>query len=740
MNEDALYADVVLPLSFGDTLTYRVGDGLRPLICPGARVEVPLGANRIYTGIVVRLHGDRPEGFEIKSIASLLDETPLLTGDQLKLWRWMADYYLCTPGEVMNAALPAGLKEADAYRPKTKVMLQPDPSFDRSLLGRAARQREVLDALTLLTEAGPIERKTFLEARPDAAAALTVLCARGAVSSFSQQVSRIDEDDVATSELHPLTAPQQAAFQAIKAAWESKDVCLLHGVTSSGKTEIYIHLMQECIEQGKQVLFLLPEIALTTQMTARLKSFFGQRLGVYHSAYSPAERVEIWNKVREDKGYQIIVGARSAVFLPFTRLGLVIVDEEHETSYKQQEPAPRYHARNTALVLAKMQGAKALLGTATPSFESYTKAREGKYGLVELTQRYRDMLMPAIQFANLRELRFRKEMKGIFSPLLLEKMSEAFASGRQVILFQNRRGYAPTVVCRQCGWVPRCRRCDVSLGFHRQSNRLRCHYCGKSYRLPESCPHCGGVLDIQGFGTEKIEEEVKKRFPDIRVARMDTDILQNRRQYEEVMEGFTSGRIDLLVGTQMLTKGLDFDNVHLVGILNADPMLCLPDFRAHERAFQMLTQVSGRSGRKGRQGCVIIQTGDPDDTVIRHVLSNDYDGLYAEEMQERALFSYPPYAYLIDIHLRHREQPTVIHAAETLVTWLSSLGEGVTAAGPCTPVVSRVNNLYLQKITLKISPSLPLKPIKAYLCQARQNLNRSSEFRNVHITFDVDPL
>ncbi len=735
-----IYADVVLPLAFGDTLTYSVPEDMCEAIRPGCRVNVPLGAQRHYTGVVVRVHERQPQGFALKAIETLLDETPILTQQQLNLWQWMADYYMCTLGEVMCAALPSGLKDIDAYRPKTRTFLETVPDFPIDTLSRAKKQLETFLLLQQDSISGPVERKTFLGLHPGTEAHIAALTAREAVRLHHETVSRLVSCTDSLLPLHPLSKPQEKALAEIELVWKEKDICLLHGVTSSGKTEIYIHLMQECIEKGGQVLFLLPEIALTTQITQRLKSFFGDRLGVYHSAYSEAERVEIWNNLLSGDGYRIIVGARSAVFLPFTNLSLVIVDEEHETSYKQQEPAPRYQARNTALVLARMHHAKSLLGTATPSYESYTKACEGKYGLVEISSRYGDVGLPEILYENIRDLKRRKAMKGVFSPLLIEKMKETFDMGCQVMLFQNRRGYAPIVTCRQCGWVPKCKRCDVPLNFHRQSGKLRCHYCGKPYRLPECCPHCGGTLEVQGFGTEKIEEEVSKLFPTVRVARMDTDILHNKSQYESLVEAFANREIDLLVGTQMLAKGLDFGHVRLVGILQADSMMNLPDFRAHERSYQMLTQVSGRCGRKDGQGVVVIQTGDPENPLLQHVKANDYKGLYLEEMQERSLFSYPPYAYLIDIWFRHRDEKTVDSASTLFASWLEKLPQGATAAGPYAPPVARVNNLYLRKITLKILPSVPLKQIKAYLCEARTNLLKSSSFRGVVLFFDVDPL
>lgn len=754
MIEKVLYAEVILPLAFGNSLTYLVPDALKGIIKVGCRVNVPLGMNRHYTGIVCKLHQTRPEGYSLKEITNLIDNRPILLEKQLLLWQWIADYYICSPGEVMNAALPAGLKEEDAYKPKTLPYLRLNKKYLEETealtslkkeLGRAKKQIEALDLFVSMTtdhkkESHEISKQAFLEEQAVSPAILKALTEKGIIEILYKEISRLKSFEEVTDELHPLNNPQKEAMSSIKDGWNNHDICLLHGVTSSGKTEIYIHLIQEALKEGKQVLYLLPEIALTTQITDRLKRIFGNKLGVYHSKFSPAERVEIWNNLLYEEGYEVIVGVRSSVFLPFSHLGLVIVDEEHETSYKQQDPAPRYHARNVALVLAKMFGAKALLGSATPSIESYNKAHEGKYGLVELRTRYQDQPLPKIIPVNVKELRRKKIMKSLFSPLLLEKMQQAFSEKEQVILFQNRRGYAPVIACKECGWTPHCSRCEVTLTYHKQSGKLRCHYCGQEQSIPPVCPQCGKkTLEIRGFGTEKVEEILENTFPDIRIARMDMDTMSNRQSYEQLIRDFEQQKIDVLIGTQMLTKGLDFDHVNVVGILNADTMMNFPDFRSHERAFQLMTQVSGRAGRKNKKGCVIIQTTEPENIIIQDVIKNDFWDVYVQEMKERALFSYPPYSYLIDIWFKHRDLNTVQQAAGQYAKWISEmLPESVY--GPFPPAVSRVKNLYLQKLTLKISPQLSLKKIKDYLCRAQEALRKNASFRSIIMFFDVDPV
>jgi primosomal protein N' (replication factor Y) len=560
-------------------------------------------------------------------------------------------------------------------------------------------------------------------------------------------------------EYHPelikkLNEAQQTAYNSILMSMMKKPVTLLHGVTSSGKTEIYIHLIQRALERKEQVLYLLPEIALTVQMMQRLQRVFGDRLGIYHSKYSDAERVEIWQKQLSKNPYDVILGARSAVFLPFQRLGLVIVDEEHETSYKQQDPAPRYHARSVAIMLAfqlsKVEGQRSkvespshprvLLGTATPSLESYYNAKTGKYGLVELKKRYQDIELPEIQVVDIADLQHRKMMAGPFSPLLLAKVREALERGEQAILFQNRRGFAPLIECRQCGWVPRCQHCDVSLTYHRQLNQLTCHYCGFTYRVPTECPCCGSTdLRTKGYGTEKIEEQVREVFPEARVARMDLDTTRTRNAYERIIMDFGAGRTNILIGTQMISKGLDFDKVSVVGILHADSMLNYPDFRAYEHAFMMMAQVSGRAGRKGKRGLVILQTKSKDVPVIRQVVHNDYSALYKDLIAERQTFHYPPYYHLIYIYMKHRSEDAVhtasIELGNRLRQWFSD-----RVLGPDKPSVAKVKSQNIRKLVLKLENGIDMKKVREYLFMAQHQILTDKRYSSLQLYYDVDPL
>ena len=535
-------------------------------------------------------------------------------------------------------------------------------------------------------------------------------------------------------------AGQQDAYNQIQFSFLKKNVTLLHGVTSSGKTEIYIHLIRQALEQKKQVLYLLPEIALTVQIMQRLQHVFGNRLGIYHSKYSDAERVEIWQKQLSRHPYDVILGARSAVLLPFQHLGLVIIDEEHETSYKQQDPAPRYHARSAAIVLAQMFGAKTLLGTATPSLESYHNAKTGKYGLVTLQERYKGIELPEIQIVDIQDLQRRKMMNGPFSPLLLAKTREALERGEQVILFQNRRGYAPMIECKQCGWVPHCQHCDVSLTFHRNFNQLTCHYCGFTYQVPTECPACGcKELRTKGYGTEKIEAEVQDVFPEARIARMDLDTTRSRQAYERIISDFSAGRTNILIGTQMVSKGLDFDKVSVVGILNADSMLNYPDFRAYEHAFMMMAQVSGRAGRKGKRGLVILQTKSPGLPILDQVVRNDYPAFYQSLIAERQQFHYPPYYRLVYVYLKHRQDALVesasIEMSSRLRQWF-----GARVLGPDKPAVAKVKSLSIRKLVLKCEFGLNMADVRKYLALAQQQMLQDKRYSTLQIYFDVDPL
>ena len=688
----------------------------------GLRVLVPLGRNKTYVAIISRAHNKAPEGYQVKDILQVLDVTPILLDHQLKLWQWISDYYMSPIGEVYKAALPAGLKAEDGYRPKTETYIRLTPGFRNeqalhvalNMLHRADRQMAAfVDYLalshwdTLEGDACPIEpvaitRDELLNAG-HTLTTLTALVKRGILETYEQEVGRLNHSGEPHLEnIKPLSAVQQDAYNQIQFSFLKKNVTLLHGVTSSGKTEIYIHLIRQALEQKKQVLYLLPEIALTVQIMQRLQHVFGNRLGIYHSKYSDAERVEIWQKQLSQNPYDVILGARSAVMLPFQNLGLVIIDEEHETSYKQQDPAPRYHARSVAIMLAQMFGAKTLLGTATPSLETYHNAKTGKYGLVTLTQRYKGIELPEIQVVDIKDLQHRKMMSGPFSPLLLNKVREALERGEQAILFQNRRGYAPMIECKQCGWVPHCQHCDVSLTFHRNLNQLTCHYCGYTYQVPTECPACGcKELQTRGYGTEKIEAEVRDIFPEARIARMDLDTTRSRSAYERIISDFSAGRTNLLIGTQMISKGLDFDKVSVVGILNADTMLNYPDFRAYEHAFMMMSQVSGRAGRKGKRGLVILQTKSPDLPLIQQVVRNDYPAFYRSLIAERQQFHYPPYFRLIYVYLKHRTDSVVetagIEMASRLRQWF-----GARVLGPDKPSVAKVKSLSIRKLVLKL--------------------------------------
>ena len=590
------------------------------------------------------------------------------------------------------------------------------------------------------TQPTDVGKKELLDKSGASSAVLQVLCSKDVLEIYEKDIDRLPCCDNSQTGMSTLSKNQKEALDSIKKSFQEKPVCLLHGLTSSGKTEVYIHLIEECLRSGKQVLYLVPEIALTTQLSDRLRRVFGNRLGVYHSKFPDAERVEIWNNILRNSGYQVILGVRSSIFLPFHSLGLIIVDEEHEGSFKQQDPAPRYHARNAALILAAMHGAKTLLGTATPSLESYYNCLNGKFGLVELFSRHYEMRMPEIIAVNTKELRRKKIMKGLFSPLLSEKIGMALAIGEQVILFQNRRGYAPVLECKSCGWVPKCEKCDVSLTLHKFHQKLTCHYCGFEYDIPPLCPACGSQdLFTRGFGTEQIEEEVRLQFPKARIARMDTDTTRSRHSYEQIIHDFESRDTDILIGTQMVAKGLDFDHVRVVGILNADQMLNFPDFRAYERSFQQMSQVSGRAGRKGERGLVIVQTSDPEQPVIKDVISNDFKSFYNREMVMRKQFSYPPFTRIIQIRFKHKDL-SVVRQAAAFYTSLIKPVFGQRLLGPDQPPVARINNYYMQHLLLKVETEASVSKVKDFLGDAQDVFKQKADFRTVQISFDVDPL
>lgn len=754
------YVDVILPLPLDGTFTYSVPDGMEGNVVPGVRLLVPLGKSKKYIAMATRLHDDKP-AFSCKPVEAVLDNTPSLLPQQMRLWQWIGYYYMAPLGDVYNAAMPGGLKSTEKFKPKMELYVELASTYRSeqalhvalNLVQRALKQAKTLttflslshwDSLDGDTPREGIKKVTKEELMNEShctAAVVKALIDRGILFTYELEIGRLNTNGESHLDLiKPLSLAQQDAYNGILMQMMKKDVVLLHGVTSSGKTEIYIHLIRKAIEEHKQVLYLLPEIALTVQIMERLHRVFGDRLGIYHSKYSDAERVEIWQKQLSDHPYDVILGARSAVFLPFKNLGLVIIDEEHETSFKQQDPAPRYHARSAAIVLAKMYGAKTLLGTATPSMESYYNAQQGKYGLVELKTRYKGIQLPEIQVVDVKDLRRRKMMSGPFSPQLLAAVRGALKNGQQAILFQNRRGFAPMVECKVCGWVPKCKNCDVSLTLHKSINLLTCHYCGYTYPVPTECPNCGSTEIMgRGFGTEKIEDQIAEIFPEAKIARMDLDTTRTRNAYERLIADFSEGRTNLLIGTQMVSKGLDFDKVSVVGILNADSMLNYPDFRAYEHAFMMMAQVSGRAGRKGKRGLVILQTKNPTLPVIGQVVNNDYEGLYQGILEERRTFHYPPFFHLINVYVKHKYDKVCEQAShelsKTLRSWFSE-----RVLGPDKPAVARVKTMNIRKIVIKLENGIDQQKVREYLKFAQQQMGKDPRYGALQIYYDVDPL
>lgn len=754
------YVDVILPLPLDGTFTYSVPDGMEGKVVPGVRLLVPLGKSKKYIAMATRLHDDKP-AFSCKPVEAVLDNTPSLLPQQMRLWQWIGYYYMAPLGDVYNAAMPGGLKSTEKFRPKMELYVELASTYRSeqalhvalNLVQRALKQAKTLttflslshwDSLDGDTPREGIKKVTKEELMNEShctAAVVKALIDRGILFTYELEIGRLNTNGESHLDLiKPLSLAQQDAYNGILMQMMKKDVVLLHGVTSSGKTEIYIHLIRKAIEEHKQVLYLLPEIALTVQIMERLHRVFGDRLGIYHSKYSDAERVEIWQKQLSDHPYDVILGARSAVFLPFKNLGFVIIDEEHETSFKQQDPAPRYHARSAAIVLAKMYGAKTLLGTATPSMESYYNAQQGKYGLVELKTRYKGIQLPEIQVVDVKDLRRRKMMSGPFSPQLLAAVREALKNGQQAILFQNRRGFAPMVECKVCGWVPKCKNCDVSLTLHKSINLLTCHYCGYTYPVSTECPNCGSTEIMgRGFGTEKIEDQIAEIFPEAKIARMDLDTTRTRNAYERLIADFSEGRTNLLIGTQMVSKGLDFDKVSVVGILNADSMLNYPDFRAYEHAFMMMAQVSGRAGRKGKRGLVILQTKNPTLPVIGQVVNNDYEGLYQGILEERRTFHYPPFFHLINVYVKHKYDKVCEQAShelsKTLRSWFSE-----RVLGPDKPAVARVKTMNIRKIVIKLENGIDQQKVREYLKFAQQQMGKDPRYGALQIYYDVDPL
>jgi primosomal protein N' (replication factor Y) len=752
------YVHVVFPLALPHTLTYSVPSPLEDKVATGMRVQVDLG-RRHYQALVCSLSDEAPPGFDIKPLKAVIDNEPVVNTAQLRFWEWMANYYMCTLGEVMTAALPSGLRTAYKPRLETFVRLHPDIDTEEKLqkvlqdLSRAKKQEALLmNYLSLMlnessknqSDINSKEGLSFREIpkkllQEHSSAAFSACVGKRILEVVQREVSRLDRSAEVSKQLPVLSSAQEAAYQAVKATWKNKSVVLLHGVTASGKTEVYAHLMAEQLQLGKQVLYLVPEIALTTQLISRLEQLFGSAVAVYHSRYSDEERVEIYNSLRQPGGPAIIVGARSALFLPFDDLGLIIVDEEHESSYKQLSPAPRYHARDAAIVLAAQQNAKVLLGTATPAVETYYNVQSGKYGLVMLAQRYYNVTMPVITVVDTIRLRKKKQMQGMFSLPLVNAIGNALERKEQVILFQNRRGFAPFVQCGDCGYIPQCRQCSVSLTYHKQAHRLMCHYCGHSERLSGTCSGCGSAnVQTKGFGTEKIEEELQQLFPTARLARLDLDTTRAKNAYSRIIGDFEAGRKDILIGTQMVTKGLDFSRVSLVGILNADNLLNFPDFRAHERSFHLLTQVSGRAGRKDKTGQVIIQTAQPDSQVIRFVQQSDYLSFFHSQLTDRKEFSFPPYSRLIALYFKHTNEEVLQQAVAAFRQEVRPI-LGTRLFGPFQPVVHRVQNKYILAFWIRNNVKDNLQELKSYLLQQFARLRTRQGWSGLDIVADVDP-
>jgi primosomal protein N' (replication factor Y) len=827
-----LFVDVIVPLPLQSLFTYRVPRNWDEYVHLGKRVVVPFGKNKRYTAIIYKIHDKPPLQYEAKYIENILDEQAIITAPQLKLWEWMASYYMCALGEVMNAALPSGLKlssetkiilnseftdsenlsdkeylifEAlklkhvlsmqevseilelkhvhrviksmldksvirvkeeikEKFKPRTASYVKLNNVYlnDEQLLKevfdqlekKAPKQLEVLMAYIhhskcFINNSNQLKKTVLTESIEGAEAAIKALCKKNILELYEVEVGRLQQDDAAHIPQIVFSEDQQRAFDEIKNKFKEKDVVLLHGVTSSGKTELYIRLIEETLQQGKQVLYILPEIALTAQIINRLQKHFGKNVGVYHSKYNENERVEIWNNVlaqqynsrySNQEPYKVILGARSAIFLPYSNLGLVIVDEEHESSFKQYDPAPRYHARDAALVLASIHKAKTLLGSATPAIESYFNTQNNKYGLVELFKRYGDIQMPEILIADIKDNTRKKKMRGIFTELLYQSIQETLEQKQQIILFQNRRGYAPIYQCQTCGWIPMCKSCDVSLTYHKHQHKLICHYCGYNETVPKKCAACGSNdIRMKGFGTERIEDEINILFPNAKVARLDLDTSKSKNAHKQIINELEEQRIDILVGTQMVTKGLDFDNVALVGILNADSLLNYPDFRSFERSFQLMAQVAGRAGRKNKRGKVIIQTWQPQHQIIQQVVANNYLGMYTTELQQRLEFKYPPYYKLIQLTLKHKEIEPLNDASKFLADKLKEKF-GKRVLGPEFPIVARIKNFYLKNILIKIEREASFSKAKSIIHELMDDFYTHSEFKSVKIFADVDPM
>ena len=778
MTNQSLY-DIILPLAIADVYTYNIPEALLPIAnrqspTTGCRVLVPLGKKSII-GIIYRQHeGELPASVKVRDALQIIDETPIITAEQLKLWEWLSSYYMCTLGEVMAAALPSEIID-DNYSEATTQYIQLSPAYlakeaQQQLLGelkRAKKQEQLVRDFLRLAQNYQVERRLLLEQTGVSGAILRTLIDKGIFIEEERPISRLRQYNGETQQPHSLDSQQGRAIAEIRESWQEKNVTLLHGVTSSGKTEVYIHLIEEVLQQGKQVLYLVPEIALTTQLTDRLQAVFGDQLVVYHSKFSNAERVEIYNEVRqaspksspkgkdfnfEEKlpslqggaGGRLILGARSAIFLPFSDLGLIIVDEEHEPSYKQQDPAPRYHARSAAIMMANWYRAKVLLGTATPSIESYHNALSGKYGLVEMTERFQGLQLPQITMIDLQRQYHRKEMYGHFSDPLVDRIREELSKGKQVILFQNRRGYAPVLQCTKCGEAPKCPNCDVTMTYHKAHNTLNCHYCGHHSSLITrssslTCPKCGGEMRTQGFGTERLEEEIQGLFPEARVLRMDLDSTRKKDAYQTIIDRFAKHEVDILIGTQMVTKGLHFNDVSLVAVLQADSLLNTPDFRSYEHAFQMLEQVSGRAGRTGSQGEVMIQTFDPKNNLYQHLIHHDYQALYNEQIAERKAFGFPPYHRMIMLTLKHRDIGR-LDAASSMLQQRLQQAFGTRVSGVIVPSVARTQNMYVRQIRLTIEATANISRAKEMLREQICFVQQQNQCKGTIILPDVDPM
>ena len=787
--------DIILPLAIADVYTYRVVDareasygtaapiGNGTAQAPiGCRVLVPLGKKSII-GIIYRKHeGELPESVKVRDILQIVDDTPIVTAEQLKLWEWLSSYYMCTLGEVMAAALPSEIID-DNYSAATTQYIQLAPAYlakeaQEQLLGafqRAKKQEQLVRDFLRLAQNYQVERRVLLEQSGVSGAILRTLIDKGIFLEEEHPISRLRQYRGETQLPHNLDNQQSRAITEIRKSWQEKNVTLLHGVTSSGKTEVYIHLIEEVLKQGKQVLYLVPEIALTTQLTDRLQAVFGDKLVVYHSKFSNAERVEIYHAchgtpdVGRAKAYgvmgkgewtpsglmdaslmgkgdeamrreaRVILGARSAIFLPFSELGLIIVDEEHEPSYKQQDPAPRYHARSAAIMMAQWYGAKVLLGTATPSIESYHNALNGKYGLVEMTERFQGLQLPHITLIDLQRQYHRKEMYGHFADPLVDRIREELAKGKQVILFQNRRGYAPFLQCPSCGEVPKCPNCDVSMTYHKANHTLVCHCCGHSATAPNHCPKCNTEYRTQGFGTERLEEEIHGLFPAARVLRMDLDSTRKKDAYQTIIDQFAKHEVDILIGTQMVTKGLHFNDVSLVAVLQADSLLNQPNFRSYEQAFQMLEQVSGRAGRTGSQGEVMIQTFDPKNSLYQHLIEHDYQGLFAEQIAERKAFGFPPYHRMIMLTLKHRDMQRLTAASDMLQQRLQQVF-GARISGVIMPSIARTQNMHVRQIRLTIEANANIARAKEMVREQIKLVLQHATCKGTIIQPDVDPM